>query len=167
MKLDRKCAELHLETDDDTSISSFDARVQILTPANCTTPPHLSNYLFEHYLPRRPLTAFAFANPHSLDDAPVFQHRPKSRNFMDFTRQHRPETRHHMSHTFGPGHYSPNYTKRPTHVPNFSRQISREKADFRSRRETFTIIDRSLSRSCSLTLPRKRTTIFYSPLVQL
>jgi hypothetical protein len=154
--------ELCIETEGSVS-SDNDHRIPIFTPLNCTTPSHLSNYSFVHYLPRRPLTAFAFGNPHSLDESPLTGYRPKSRSFLDFSRQHRPSSVERKGFTFGPGHYSPELPRRPSNIPNFSRQISREKANFRSRRETFVVEDRSLSRTCSLILPRRIVTIFYQP----
>jgi hypothetical protein len=163
MNVARKHRGFVIETDTE-SVSSSGNFVGLFTPANSTTPPHMSNYSFSHYLPRRPLTASAYASPHSLDDTPVFQHRPKSRNFLDFSKQHRPSTVELIkSHNFGPGHYSPQPISRKSSIPNFSRQISREKANFRSKRDIFVVQDRSLSRTCSLTLPRRRCTIFYPP----
>ena len=127
----------------------------------CKRGNKLSEYLFKHYLPRKSPESFTCMN-HSLDFKPLDPVPPKSRKSMiDFSKQLKSIDHFHGRPATSPDVKAVELIRRHVSTTDFSRQITREQANFRTRRLSFDIEDRSYARDCNLTLPRKRFTIFY------
>jgi hypothetical protein len=153
--------DLSIKTDRDCSDSSG-SKNPIVTPINACLPRRLSNYSFKHYLARKPVERTKYMH-HSLDFKPLESAPPKTRkSVIDFGKQSKFPATDSKRPSTCPAMYSPNPISRHVSTPDFSRQITREKANFRSRKLSFDIEDRSLARDCPIVLPRKRVTILQS-----
>ena len=150
--------DLSITTDD--FIEKFDNSTTVNTPTNLRTPSRLSNYSFKHYLARR--SSEGACMHHSLDNKPLDPPRPKFRkSVVDFAKQFRPPTVVRDRSDSFPGMYTFERIRRHVSTPDFSRQIDREKANFRARKISFEIEDRSLARDCPIIGARRRVTVFY------
>jgi hypothetical protein len=145
---------------------SFTRRRQKHSSSNAFIPAgskihskHLSNYTFDQYLDRDPPQVTSSCT-HSLDDKDVRSMLWNPHIYIDFSKQRIPTALVSSSH-FQPGYYSPKLQRRKTFVSDFSKQISRDTAQNRGRSCTVNIPDCSLSRSCSLTAPRRKSAIIW------
>ena len=147
-------------TTDNSSDNTAD-HTPLNTPSRPRTPSRLSNYSFKHYQPRRSIENKIYMQ-HSLDNKPLDPPRPKFRkSVVDFAKQFRPPTSVIDLSGSSPGMYEAERIRRHVSTPDFSRQIDREKANFRSRKISFEIEDRSLARDCPIIGPRRRSAVFY------
>ena len=117
-------------------------------------PRHLSDFTFQQYTGR--FTKRPLSSNHSVDTLEIPNSGMAPRIHISFAKQVNQASLVTRSY-FLPGYYSPEPYRTKSHVVDFSKQLSREKAQNRGQSCTCQIPDRSLSRSCSLIIPRRKS----------